>query len=340
MSRRNAIILALLFVILVIEIVIVAPKEMGTSVAEDLAAAKRAKESAQAVADKGQSGQLMKDVHLVEAADEGKEWELWADQAVRPKDNERWTIEKVKVHFFADNGVMYTVTGSQGRVLPEKKDISIEGDVVTRSSNGYVFKTQSLDYNSSARKLTSPSAVEMTGPKDQHGGALKVTGGALSADFGSNEIIVSKNVKAKRSVNVGKNEQRMANIQADRAQFSARTNQAQFFGDVVIDVETMQLTGTQAKFAYDPRTQMLDSLQVAGGVKVTDSDKFATSTTVDLFFKENKVVFTGSPRVVQNGDELVGDEIVMLDGGKKVQVSNAKAQLEPKRAQEQPRRTE
>jgi lipopolysaccharide export system protein LptA len=60
---------------------------------------------------------------------------------------------------------------------------------------------------------------------------------------------------------------------------------------------------------------------------VTDTDKFATSGTVSLDVQEDKVVFSGSPRVVQNGDELVGDKITLLDGGRRVQVSNAKAQI-------------
>jgi lipopolysaccharide export system protein LptA len=51
---------------------------------------------------------------------------------------------------------------------------------------------------------------------------------------------------------------------------------------------------------------------------------------VDVYFKDDKVVFNGAPRVVQNGDELVGDQIVFLEGGKKVQVSNAKAQIDPR----------
>ncbi|RYZ76131.1 MAG: LPS export ABC transporter periplasmic protein LptC [Proteobacteria bacterium] len=337
MSRRNGIIIALLFVILVIEIVIVAPKELGTSVADDLAAAKRARESSRAAknSDKGQSGQVMNDVHLVEAAGEGKEWELWADRALRPKDKEQWTIEKVKVHFFADNGVMYTVTGDRGQVVPEKKDIRIDGNVVTRSTNGYVFKTQSVDYNSKARKLDSPNAVEMIGPKDQSGGELRLNGGALMAEFDTNLISITKGVRAKRKVNVGKDQvPKTANIQANRAEFSGKTNEANFYGDVVIDVETMQLAGPQAKFAYDAKSQMLNSVKIAGGAKVSDTDKFATSGVVDLFFKEDRVVFSGSPRVVQNGDELVGDEIVLMDGGKKVQVSNAKAQLDPERSSE------
>lgn len=336
MTRRNAVILALLFVILVVEILVVAPKELGTSVADDAKAAQTAAANEahrKGAPDKAFSGQVMQGVHSYGAKGQVQEWELWADRAVRPKENAQWTAQKVKVNFFADNGVMYTVTGERAQVDPEKKDIRIDGDVVTHSSNGYVFKTQSVDYNSSARKLVSPGAVEMLGPRDKSGGDLHLNGGALDADFGTNEINITHSVRANRKVLIGSDKQeKTAHISAQRALFSGRTNMAQFFGAVVIDVEAMQLAGPRAKFAYDPKTQMLDAMQMEGGVHVTDSDKFATSGSVNLSLKDDRVVFSGSPRVVQNGDELVGDQIVMTDGGKKVEVSNARAQFEPQSA--------
>lgn len=331
MTRRNAVILALLFVILVVEILIVAPKEVGTSVADDLKAAKAVDAAnKKAAGEKNLSGQIMQGVHSYGAKGQVQEWELWADRAVRPKEDAEWTAQKVKVNFFADNGVMYTVTGERGQVDPEKKDIKIDGNVVTRSSNGYVFKSQAVDYNSKARKLVSPGAVEMLGPRDQNGGDIHLNGGTLDADFGTNEINITNHVKANRKVVIGsQHEEKTAHIAAQRALFSGRTNLAQFYGDVVIDVEAMQISGPRAKFAYDPTSKELDSMQVEGGVHVTDDDKFATSGSVDLSLKDDRVVFSGSPRVVQNGDELVGDQIVLTDGGKKVEVSNARAQIEP-----------
>ena len=323
MSRRNGIILALLFIILVVEIVVVAPREVGVSAGEPQKPTTQPRGP-------GGGGQVMRDAHLVEAKSGGKEWELWADRAIRKKDDETVTIEKVRAKFFAANGVIYTVTGLRGRVLQSKSDITIEGDVVTHSSNGYVFKTDSADYSSKDRKLTSAHDVQMDGPKDKSGSGIHLTGAELVADLESNEISINRNVRAHKPITRPGEPERVANIQSQRAVFSGRTNQANFFGNVVIDVDTMQVTGPQAKFAYDPRTENLDSVQVVGGVKVTDTDKFATSGTVSLSFKENKLVFNGSPRVVQNGDELVGDVITFLEGGKKVEVSNAKAQLDPR----------
>jgi LPS export ABC transporter protein LptC len=327
MIKRNALILGLLFLILIVEIIVVAPKELGISPAEDQAAT---------IAPPGKpsdsSSQVMKDVHLVvvEAKADGKEWELWAVAAVHPKDDEKWNLEHPKVKFFAKNGVFYTVTGDKGQVVENKNDMKITGNVVTKSSNGYTFKTDNAFYESKNKMLTSPNDVEMTGPIDKQGSRLELTGAQMTANFGSNEMTVNRNVHAKRVVAHGAKDTRMATIQSQRALFSGKTNQAQFFGDVVMDFDTMRVTGPEATFAYDPKTEAFKSVHVDGGVRLTDTDKFATSGTVDVQFKEDKVVFNGSPRVVQNGDELIGDQIVLTDNGKKVQVSNAKAQIDPK----------
>ena len=323
MSRRNSFILGLLFVILVVEILIVAPKEVGILPSRESSA------TATTAPEQG-AGQIMYDAHLMETKESGKDWELWAKRATKSQSDEQLTIEKVKVKFFAANGVTYTVTGLKGRVHQDRNAIHIEGDVETHSSNGYVFKTQVAEYSSKDRKLVSPGDVEMQGPRDNSGRNIHLTGADMSADLASNEISINRNVKAKKPVQKQGEPERIANIQSQRAVFSGKSNQAHFFGNVVIEMDTMQVSGPQAKFDFDSRSQNLSSVQVAGGVKVTDTDKFATSGTVSLSFRDNKLVFKGSPRVVQNGDELVGDEIIFLDGGKRVEVSNAKAQIDPR----------
>lgn len=323
MYKRNSIILGLLFVILVVEIIIISPKDLGINVSTELAPLPKSKSD-------GVPGQVAHDVHLVQSAAQGAEWELWAEKAFQPKELEQWTIEQVKVKLFGNNGVTYIVTGQRGEVVPDKSDIKIMGNVETHSSNGYVFKTQSAFYNSKARHLTSPEEVEMTGPSDKEGGQLFLTGSELQADLGSNEISVNKNVKARRDISTKPGDNKVANIQSQRALFSGRTNQARFFGNVVIDVETMRITGPEASFTYDRKTEKVEAVTVSGGARLTDTDKFATAGTVTMQISKDQIEFRGSPRVMQNGDELVGDEITFLEGGKQVRVSNAKAQFDPK----------
>lgn len=322
MSRRNGIILGLLFLILMVEIVVLAPKEIGSP--EEAVSPQKTSSDKKA---QGRSGQLMKDVYSVEAKKEGKEWELWAAQAEQPKETEDWMIENVRVKFYGSGGVVYTVTGRKGQVSPNRKgirDIRIRGNVVTRSSNGYVFKSESVFYDSEKKRLTSPTDIEMRAPPDKDGEGMALTGTDMVADMETNEIVVSQNVKATKPLKGVKT----LRITSHRATFSGRTKMAHFTGDVVVTYETMTLSGPEARFAYDSGGQALESVLVSGGIKVTDTDKFAVSRSVDVNFINDQIVFKGSPRVTQSGDQLTGDEIVFMDGGRRVQVKNARARLE------------
>ncbi|MNY67067.1 hypothetical protein D3C86_2045840 [compost metagenome] len=65
-------------------------------------------------------------------------------------------------------------------------------------------------------------------------------------------------------------------------------------------------------------------------MKVSDMDKYATSDSVNLDLLADKYTFKGKPKVIQNNDELSGEEIIFLDGGKKVKVEKVRAKMEKK----------
>lgn len=338
--RRNLIISSLLFVIIVIQLIVLLPNDLEIRdkglVAEQAANRGKKQRRLETEASKrpmsglgldSNSGQVIRGVHSIEVNSDGKGWELWADKGVRPKDAGEWNIESVRVKFYASSGVSYVVTGKRGGVNPATYDLWIKGNVVTISSNGYRFESPAVVYNSKLKKISAPDSVEMIGPKDADGSRLELTGIEMTADLNSNEIKIGRRVKASKRLNSS----RSAQIQSNHALFSGASNLAAFMGGVVIDVESMRITGPEARFVYDPARDSLESVMVAGGVKVTDEDKFATSGTLSVNFKEDRYVFRGSPRVRQNDDELMGDEIIFLQGGKQVQVINARAQVDPTR---------
>lgn len=318
MTKRNSAILMLLFAILVVEIIILAPGDLGTSPEADRAAQIDAAKSPV----EGQTGQVMQDVHLVEAKTGGKEWELWAEKALRPKEDATWTIEQVEVKFFGENEVVYTVTGERGFVETLKNDIRIIGNVLMRSSNGYTFRTEEMSYQSETRLLETPHAIEMDGPREPDGSRFTLTGKNLFANLTTNEIFINQDVRAKKSVKAGK----AAMISSAKAEFSGKTKKGRFYDGTIIDIESLRITGPEAVFSYSG--DHINSVVVDGGVKVTDVDKYATADKVAVFLDEEKYIFKGSPRVVQSGDELFGDEIVLSEGGRKVQVSNARARID------------
>jgi lipopolysaccharide transport protein LptA len=113
-------------------------------------------------------------------------------------------------------------------------------------------------------------------------------------------------------------------IRSSIAQFSSRDKTAKFLDNVSIESGTMKMEGPEADFKYQDGTDLLQAVQVRGGVKVSDVDKYATSEAVNFDPTENQLILSGNPRVVQNNDELTGDRIIFIDGGKKVKVEKVR----------------
>lgn len=268
--------------------------------------------------------QKMQGVHLVESRSGDRDWELFAESAENTQQKGGWNLRNVKVLFYNKDKVDFTVTGKTGTIDANSKNMQIEGDVVTRSTNGYVFESNVVTYFSAQRLIRSPNAIRMTGPPDDRGKGLLLTGVEMEARVDTNLMTIKDKVSASKQLSDGKQFQ----IKSDSAEFSGNNRSARFIGDVSIDVGAVKMQGPEAQFDYRPGADILQSVVVKGGVKVSDVDKFATSDTVKFDPEQNKFTFNGRPRVVQNQDEITGDQIVFIDGGKKVKVEKIRAKVD------------
>ncbi|MNJ92499.1 Lipopolysaccharide export system protein LptC [compost metagenome] len=270
--------------------------------------------------------QKMQGVHLVESQKGVRDWELFADAAEGSQGTANWKLKKIRVFFYTLEKVEFTVVGDEGNIDAKSKNLVIRGNVVTKSTNGYVFKTPSISYSSANRQIQSPEAVTMSGPPDKTGGGIVLSGTNMTAYVDSSRMVIHKNVRATKALK----ENKKFEVTADSAEFSGKNNEARFFGTVRVNYDGMKLEGPEASFLYQAGANVLSTVAVKGGVKVSDADKFATSESVNLDLLANKYVFKGRPRVVQNNDELTGEEIIFLDGGKRVKVENVRAKVENK----------
>jgi lipopolysaccharide transport protein LptA len=137
-------------------------------------------------------------------------------------------------------------------------------------------------------------------------------------------MVINGHVLAKKVLSNGKDFRIRSNV----AQFSSANKTAKFLSGVSVESGTMKMEGPEADFQYQNGTDLLQAVQVKGGVKVSDVDKYATSDTIHFDPTENQLILSGSPRVVQNNDELTGDRIIFIDGGKKVKVENVRVSKE------------
>lgn len=321
-TRMTQFILLGALALLVIQVVLIAPRQI-----RDESSAVSPTAAVNEPAPGPSINQSMKGMHMIETREGGKEWELWSERANSLRDKDLSELIAVRAIFFSNSGLTFTVTGQKGTVQVKTKNMRIEGDVVTRSSNGYVFKTSNLEYNSETRELLTDAPVEMLGPEDGVGHSLKLTGTGVKAQMREGTIHVQHDVKAEKTLDNSKK----AFIRSNSGLFSGKERMAKFTGDVILDLDSMRITGPEAEFDYDPKKDSVRSVVFSSGAKVSDADKWATSQNLRVDFETNKFVFRGSPRLVQNNDELRGEEIIFLDGGKRVQVLRARAKVDEKR---------
>lgn len=268
--------------------------------------------------------QKMKGIHLVESRSGDRDWELFAQAAEGFQGQGKWELKNVRVLFYSQDAVQFTVTGESGTIDTKTRDIQVKGDVKIISVNGYRFQTEVVNYLAANRLLKSPEKIKMLGPSDGLGKAIELNGGNMETQVDQSVMKIGDNVQAEKALENGKN----FVIKSKGAEFLGNSYSARFFDQVSIELDSMKMEGPEANFQYDKGKDFLQSILVKGGVKVSDIDKYATSEQVRFEPLENKFILRGHPRVVQNNDEIQGDQIVFIDGGKKVKVENIRAKME------------
>ncbi len=323
MRKVSQYILAVLFFALVLEIALMEPNDVA-----DKTPSSHVAEHHKSRLDIKSSDvqQQMAGVHVVETNNESKEWELWAKRAIGFKAESELALQHVKASFFAKNGLTFLVKGQTGSIVTATKNMIVNGGVVTTSSNGYIFHTDTVRYNSKERVLSSPTHVVVDGPRDAFGKHMYIQGQSMKANLRQGTVTISNHVRAQKEIR--KNEDMI--VRADRAKLFGKGHEVKFSGQVNIDINGIRITGPDALFHYKNGTDIPDSVQLTGGVKVHDVDKWATSERLRINLAKDEFVFDGQPRVVQDNDEISGNQIVFLDGGKKVQVKNARVHVSNK----------
>ncbi|UXR64662.1 LPS export ABC transporter periplasmic protein LptC [Bdellovibrio bacteriovorus] len=331
MGKYKNIIFLVLLLALFVEILIIFPARLEhEDEAEVRARVERqkaeAKKNKDAPAPSSLAEQRMGGVHLVESQSGNRDWELFAVSAEGNQGEGTWKLKQVRVLFYNKEKVEFTVTGDEGSIDSKSKDLSVIGNVVTKSENGYIFKTPAIFYSSKTRRIESPEQVVMEGPRDASGAALFLKGASMKVLVDQSKMLIEKRVTAQKPMKDGK----AFDIVADGAEFSGKNREARFLGAVRMSYDNMKLEGPEASFLYGKGADILSSVAIKGGVRVSDVDKFATAENVDLDLLTNKYTFKGRPKVIQNNDELTGEEIIFLDGGKKVKVERVRAKVENK----------
>lgn len=324
--NKISIFLSVVIGLIFIQALLMAPQDISpseTSAAKQKAAAeeKRKDEEADKLAKTGKRKaveQKMVGVHLVENSNNAKGWELYADEASGSSE-ELWVLKKVKVEFYNENESSFVVSGDIGEINGQTKNMLIRGQVVTQSSNGYQFETNDMNYIAETKMLVSTNLVRMLGPDDKNGAGFKLNGQGFRIDLAKNKMYIESNIEASKAVD-GKN----FNVTSNTAEFSNKNQEALFAGNVFMKFDKTTITAPQAFFRYSDKQKALESILLKDKVVLKDEGKSAVCQSLLMNLVADTMTLSGQPKVQMGEDEIQGEEIVFLEGGKKVKINKVK----------------
>ncbi len=137
----------------------------------------------------GGADMQLKKVRFVEDKQGQKTWELEAESVQQYQEQNVMVLEDVKVTFYAKEGRIIHLTGKQGKVDQNTKNVDLLGDVVLTSSDGYQLKTHSASYRHSEKIVCTSDPVEIDGEQ------IRLTGKGMLVDVEARTIKILSHVK-------------------------------------------------------------------------------------------------------------------------------------------------
>lgn len=262
--------------------------------------------------------QKLTHIHLIDSSEKIKEWEVWSDEAYQKMGSSRWKLDNVESRFYSEENT-YSVWGVEGAVDELERWMQVNGDVKLITSSNYTFFTDSLIYQQTSRFMSTEDKVVMRGPKERDG-RLSLEGQGFNIDLNQNIMRLENDVQGRKNMSDG----RLMKIISDRAKMDTSKKNTIFEDNVNIYVDDIHVSGNYAEFRY--LKNQLHSLVMDGGIHFAGQGKTGSSGKAIIYFQEDKYVFLEKPFFTEANNDLIGDKVIVYDGGKRVQVYKGKAE--------------
>jgi len=128
------------------------------------------------------------EIHINETLEGNLRWTLDADRAEVFDKDQRTDMKKVVIKVFTKDST-WTVTGDQGSLDNQNRNVSIQGNVILTSSDGLTLKTTELGWRNADRNLFTAAAVEI----EREG--TTITGRGFDVRMAEEQAVLQKNVR-------------------------------------------------------------------------------------------------------------------------------------------------
>lgn len=135
----------------------------------------------------------VKDVIFTDVGQSGEKWEIRADTARYLKKENLALFDKVRIKLVTVDGKTFVMTGDQGRLQTDVRNIELSGNVEVVSDHGDRFRTEKLYYNDAESKIHTDGIVTLGSDQVQ----IRGTGMVLNMKKGQMTLLskVSGNIK-------------------------------------------------------------------------------------------------------------------------------------------------
>jgi LPS export ABC transporter protein LptC len=130
-------------------------------------------------------------IRFVEDKHGKKTWELEAKAIQQYQDQNVLLLQDVKVTFYTTDGRSFILSGNNGKVYQDSKNMELVGDVLLTSSDGYRLKTHSVSYQHADRKVTTSDPVEIESKE------IQVVGTGMRVDMEAKVIKILSQAKTR-----------------------------------------------------------------------------------------------------------------------------------------------
>ena len=127
-------------------------------------------------------------IHHVATKDGKTEWSLDARTARVKNDKNEVILEDISAVFFREDGTKVYLTGDEGLLKTDSKDIEVKGNILVKNKD-YRLKTEKLHYNHKKRVIICEVPVKLSGS------SFQLTAETMSIDLNTQKAVLEGRVK-------------------------------------------------------------------------------------------------------------------------------------------------
>lgn len=265
---------------------------------------------------KAHSGLL--DADFYETARGRKHWNIKSKFAELHRKENYIFMKEVTSRFFAektDNVV--STTSNYGRSWMDSNIVQLEGNVLVRSAQGYVFTMNRLNYDGKSHKFRSRDLVRMKGPNPENPKML-LRGKGLIADIDIEHFRLKRNVSARKKLENSK----WLYITSTSGEFYTAEDRALFYENVHSTMPKVDITGDEMELNTSEGHEFL---LAKGNVVLKNRNRTGKAENAYIEIGGDEIILAGNAQIDsnENDDQIRGKRIILSTNDDRLEVEKA-----------------